>query len=117
MEEMPTKMADEEYEYIVPAKLNTQEKEENIFKAQDPFIKSWEELKSLAGLEDNVKRRITRQVNKAMTQEGYLATNSNIDLLSAPNKFIEPSDVFDGPVSTSLNEPTVPTFTRLPLGN
>ena len=29
----------------VSAKLNTQEQEENIFHAQDPFNKTWDDLK------------------------------------------------------------------------
>ena len=64
------------------ARLGTTDKPESQFKNSDPFNKSWEELKNLGGLEDNFKRRITRQVNKAVTQEGYLATNESINLLS-----------------------------------
>jgi hypothetical protein len=64
------------------ARLGTTEKPESQFKNSDPFNKSWDELKTLGGIEDNFKRRMTRQVNKAMTQEGYLATNANINLLS-----------------------------------
>ena len=64
------------------ARLGTNEKPESQFKNSDPFNKTWDELKTLGGIEENFKRRITRQVNKAMTQEGYLATNSNINLLS-----------------------------------
>jgi len=66
----------------IEARLGTTDKPESQFKNSDPFNKSWDELKNLGGLEDNFKRRITRQVNKAITQEGYLATNGNIDLLS-----------------------------------
>ena len=37
---------------------------ENLFSQQDPFNKSWEELKDLKGLETNFKRRTTRSENK-----------------------------------------------------
>jgi PBSX family phage portal protein len=66
----------------IEARLGTNNKEESQFKNSDPFNKSWEELKTLGGIEDNFKRRVTRQVNKAMTQEGYLATSANVNLLS-----------------------------------
>lgn len=36
----------------------------NIFSEKDPFNKSWEELKSLDGLNTNFKRRTTRSENK-----------------------------------------------------
>ena len=84
MEEMLTKMADEEYEYVVPARLNTQEKEENIFKGQDPFIKSWEELKSLGDLETNFKRKTTR------TEKAYggdYTSFSNVDTRNAARPY------------------------------
>jgi len=74
-------MSDYGYETI-QAGLNTQPEAENQFKAQDPFNKSWDELKTYGGIADGFKRRTTRQVNKAMTNDGYLATNANINLLS-----------------------------------
>lgn len=72
----------EEYDHI-QARLGTNEKQESQFKDSDPFNKSWDQLKVLDGIQENFKRRITRQVNKAVTSEGYLATNSNINLLSS----------------------------------
>ena len=81
---MRTKMADEEYEYIVPARLNTQEKEESIFKAQDPFIKSWEELRSLGDLDTNFKRKTTR------TEKAYggdYTSFSNVDTRNAARPY------------------------------
>lgn len=52
-------------EYYISAKLNTQETEENIFKKYDIFNKSWEDLKTLNGLNQNFKRRVAR-VSKAI---------------------------------------------------
>ena len=49
----------------VSAKLNTQEQEENIFHAQDPFNKTWDDLKDLGGINQNFKRRTVRLLNKA----------------------------------------------------
>jgi PBSX family phage portal protein len=66
----------------IEARLGTNDKEESQFKNSDPFNKNWDELKTLGNIEDNFKRRITRQVNKAVTQEGYLATGANVNLLS-----------------------------------
>jgi PBSX family phage portal protein len=66
----------------IQARLDTNQKEENPFKGSDPFNKSWDELKGLVGIQENFKRRVTRQVNKASNASGYLATNANIDLLS-----------------------------------
>lgn len=71
-----------EYEYI-QARLGTNEKEESQFKNSDPFNKSWEDLKTLDGIQENFKRRVTRQINKAASSGGYLATNANINLLSS----------------------------------
>ncbi len=47
-------------EYIIGANIDNQEVEENIFKRQDPFAKSWDELKNLNGLDKNFKRRSDR---------------------------------------------------------
>jgi PBSX family phage portal protein len=57
-------MSDETYQYI-PASLNTQEAEENVFQSYDVFNKSWDELKGLVGLNQNFKRRASR-VSKAI---------------------------------------------------
>ena len=55
-----------DYEHI-QASLNTQYEEKNNFKDQDPFLKSWEALKDLSGLDNNFKRRTSRTVNKMVT--------------------------------------------------
>jgi PBSX family phage portal protein len=60
---------------MIVAKLNTQEQEENPFKNQDPFNKTWDELKDLSGLDQNFKRRALRQVSKSVTiTDSYLAS-------------------------------------------
>jgi len=94
MEEMHTKMADQEY---VRAGLNTQERDENIFKSQDPFNKPWENLKDYDGLDQNFRRRTTRNMSKYVNQEG------NEAYLNAAN--VTPSGVDSG--SKQINPGTV----------
>jgi PBSX family phage portal protein len=94
MEEMHTKMADQEY---VRAGLNTQERDENIFKSQDPFNKPWENLKDYDGLDQNFRRRTTRNMSKYVNPEG------NEAYLNAAN--VTPSGVDSG--SKQINPGTV----------
>jgi PBSX family phage portal protein len=91
---MHTKMADQEY---VRAGLNTQERDENIFKSQDPFNKSWENLKDYDGLDQNFRRRTTRNMSKYVNPEG------NEAYLNAAN--VTPSGVDSG--SKQINPGTV----------
>jgi PBSX family phage portal protein len=96
MEGMHTKMTDDDnFEYI-RASLNTQEQQENEFKANDPFNKNWEELKEYTGLDQNFRRRVARQVSKAVTPTAaYLdsanATPSGVD---AGSKALNPGTVY-----------------------
>ena len=94
MEEIHTKMADQEY---VRAGLNTQERDENIFKSQDPFNKPWENLKDYDGLDQNFRRRTTRNMLKYVNPEG------NEAYLNAAN--VTPSGVDSG--SKQINPGTV----------
>ena len=59
---MHTKM-DKEYDYI-QASLNTEYTDPNPFASSDPFLKSWDQLKDLSGIETNFKRRTTRNISK-----------------------------------------------------
>jgi hypothetical protein len=76
--------------------LNTQEKDENPFSSQDPFNKSWDQLKDFSGLEQNFRRKTARNVTKAMT----FATNEYLDSANAT-----PSGVDAG--SKAINPGTV----------
>ena len=60
------------------------EEPENIFKSQDPFNKSWEELKGFSGIEKNFKRRNDRleKVNNGDLVETTLQYNQ-VDVMSA----------------------------------
>jgi PBSX family phage portal protein len=96
MEEKPTKMDNEEYQYI-SASLNTQDEKENSFKDQDPFNKSWDMLKDFSGLEQNFRRRTARNLNKFadVNNAAYLdsanVTPSGVD---ASSKQINPGTVY-----------------------
>ena len=74
-------MAEDFDEYYVPARLDTQEKQENPFKSHDPFNKSWEDLKGLIGLDANFKRNTSRKVSKAYG--GDYTSFSNVDTRNA----------------------------------
>jgi PBSX family phage portal protein len=93
---MLTKVSDgDNFEYI-RASLNTQEQQENEFKVNDPFNKNWEELKEYTGLDQNFRRRVARQVSKAVTPTAaYLdsanATPSGVD---AGSKALNPGTVY-----------------------
>jgi PBSX family phage portal protein len=96
----------DEHEYYIGASLNTQEEDKNLFKEQDPFNKSWEDLKTYDGLEKNFKRRTERLIKaqydysvptKAISSsESYLisagATSQGID--DTGSKQINPGSVY-----------------------
>ena len=92
-------MSDQEYIY---AGLNTQEKDENIFKSQDPFNKSWDTLKDYNGLDQNFRRRTTRNISKYVgsvnspeTNQAYLnSANVTPTGVDAGSKQINPGTVY-----------------------
>ena len=95
MEEGHAKLT-KDYDYI-QASLNTQEEQENIFKSHDPFNKSWNELKEYQGLDNNFKRRISRQVSKAVEPTAqYLdsAKTQASGLGDTSSKAINPGNVW-----------------------
>jgi hypothetical protein len=64
----------EEKEYILKASLDNLADQSDSFKTSDPFNKTWTELKSYSGLDNNFKRRTSRLVEKAENNptQGYL---------------------------------------------
>ena len=70
----------EEY-YIRDINLDELEQNADKFKEQDPFNKSWEELKNLSGIEKNFKRRTDRleKANNGPLVETTLQYN-NVDV-------------------------------------
>ena len=69
--------------------------EENAFKQQDPFNKSWDDLKALNGIDPNFKRRTTRMV-KAEYSDSYMsdARSSKMGQDGAGSKEINPGTVY-----------------------
>jgi PBSX family phage portal protein len=96
MEGTHTKVSDD-FEYIQAA-ISTQTEDKNIFRDQDPFIKSWDELKNYNGLNNNFKRRTARNLSKV-----YPATADDTRYLEAANS--TPSG--DGAQSKQINPGTV----------
>ena len=66
----------DKFDYL-QASLNTQEKDVNQFAGLDPFSKSWNQLKDLSGIENNFRRRTSRNITKSVTDNpGYLESAS-----------------------------------------
>lgn len=85
-------------EWTLGARIDDIDKQDDQFKKQDPFNKSWDDLKSYNNLDTNFKRRSTRMA-KALDMppsDRYLnnarAGQSGID--GARSKEINPGDVF-----------------------
>ena len=95
-----------EQEYILGARIDDVQEDQNTFKDADPFLKSWEDLKTLSGLEKNFKRRSDRTFNKmyenlavrvpdtdsAAYRSSSNSYSSGID--GARSKEINPGEVF-----------------------
>jgi hypothetical protein len=83
-------------EYIIGASLPEFDAEEDLFKKQDPFVKSWDDLKGLNGLDINFKRRSTRTINKADMSDAYLdsAMAVSAGINGAKSKELNPGKVF-----------------------
>ena len=91
--------------YIRDIGLPDLDKQEDIFKAQDPFNKSWDDLKSLTGMDKNFKRRTDRmakaydvaipndvRTDSAVYLDSALAVNRGVD--GATSKEINPGTVY-----------------------
>jgi PBSX family phage portal protein len=91
--------------YIRDLGLPDLDKKEDLFKSQDPFNKSWEDLKSLSGMDKNFKRRSDRMAkaydmpvprdvntNSPVYLDSALAVNRGID--GATSKEINPGTVY-----------------------
>jgi PBSX family phage portal protein len=83
-------------DYIIGARIDEIEKQEDPFRKQDPFAKSWDDLKSFSNLDNNFKRRAARMAKFAEPSDAYLssarAVASGHD--GAKSKEINPGTVF-----------------------
>ncbi len=97
MEGMRTKLTKDINEYYIPASLNTTEEKENIFNSHDPFAKTWDEIKEYSGLDNNFRRRVSRQISKnQMPSQAYLdsANTQQSGVNEAGSKVINPGTVY-----------------------
>jgi len=95
-------MAEDRSEYI-RVKTDVAIPEDDTFQKQDPFNKTWDELKELTGLDNNFKRRTSRvikadsvEVSKVDASQRYIdsarAVNTGID--GAASKEINPGLIY-----------------------
>jgi len=94
MEERLTKVS-EDFDYI-QASLNTQSKEVSQFAYSDPFAKSWDELKNLSGIDNNFRRRTTRNLTKVVGENPTYLDSANASPTGndAGSKQINPGTVY-----------------------
>ena len=82
-------------EWNVGARIDELEQDDDLFKRQDPFSKSWDEVKGLGGLDNNFKRRAQRNMSKAEASASYLTAASAVASGDGANsKAINPGAVF-----------------------
>ena len=88
-------MSSNENEYIIRAKIDAPEQDDDLFKGQDPFNKTWDDLKTLAGLSTNFKRKTSR-VAKAEASESYIEDSRAVSsgLNGAKSKEINPGLIY-----------------------
>lgn len=85
----------EEIEYKIHARIDDLPAPDDTFKQQDPFNKSWDDLKSLDGLDNNFKRRAQR-LSKVDASQQYIdsARAESTGLGGAKSKEINPGTVY-----------------------
>jgi hypothetical protein len=90
-------------DYVIGARIDKTIEADDTFDKQDPFNKSWDDLKNLNGLDNNFKRRASRvvkslgtDVSKVDASQGYIdsarAVSSGID--GAQSKEINPGLIY-----------------------
>jgi PBSX family phage portal protein len=90
--------------YIRDIGLPEQAQQEDVFKAQDPFDKNWDDLKGLFGLEKNFKRRSDRLAKAYETQ---IPKDINVDSPVYLDSALAISRGRDGATSKEINPGTV----------
>jgi PBSX family phage portal protein len=90
----------EDNEYLIRASMDEFPHETDVFKEQDPFGKTWDELKNLSGLDNNFKRRASRVATTPITKgdatqqyiDSALAVRTGKD--GAKSKEINPGTIY-----------------------
>jgi len=91
-------------EWVLGARIDDMQKEDDTFKRQDPFAKSWDDLKGLNNLDKNFKRRSDRIAKSYETQVPKdLDTRSTAYLAGASSR----SSGLDGSGTKQINPGTV----------
>ena len=89
---------DDYREYSIGARIDNLHSPIDEFKDSDPFIKSWDELKNLSGLDNNFKRRAARMSKSLVdtTQQGYIDSAIAVPqgVNGAHSNQINPGNVF-----------------------
>ena len=85
----------EEYEYKIPARIDSLPEIDDTFIKQDSFNKDWEELKNFQGLDNNFKRRSNR-VSKVDASQGYIDSSraESTGIGGAKSKEINPGLIY-----------------------
>lgn len=93
----------EEY-YIRDLGLPEMEQSKDLFKAQDPFDKSWDDLRGLSGLDKNFKRRAERM---AKAYDAQVPKNINTSSPAYLDSALAISSGLDGAASKEINPGSV----------
>ena len=93
-----------DFEFISGARIDDLAKDDDAFRRQDPFIKSWDDLKSFNGLDKNFRRRSDRVVK---SYESAVPTNVNTLSDSYLNSASSRSSGVDGAGTKQINPGTV----------
>lgn len=85
----------DDIEYRIPARIDELPEIDDTFQKQDPFNKTWDELKSLDGLENNFKRRATR-MSKVDAPQSYIDSSraESTGIGGAKSKEINPGLIY-----------------------
>lgn len=88
-------MSDQDFQRI-HIKTDSLPEVDDIFKKQDPFNKTWNDLKSLSGLDNNFKRRTARLNKVDVNSTDYANSSSSIrsGIDGAQSKEINPGTVY-----------------------
>ena len=84
-------------DYVIGARIDEIDKQEDPFRKQDPFAKSWDDLKSFSNLDNNFKRRATRLAKYAEEPTDNYLTSARAVAAGhdgARSKEINPGTVF-----------------------
>jgi len=82
-------------EYRIPARIDELAPADDTFIKQDPFNKSWDDLKVFEGLENNFKRRASR-ISKTEVTQGYINSSraESTGINGAISKEINPGTIY-----------------------